>query len=154
MVSLLNPVVAENRLLTGMEWPARWALRRPPDDRFSKRAVEDRIRRVFHLGAADRLPLVRQETLRDYHAYLARLLAFPFRASHCEEVEPLVLDGGVVAAALCDPVRTPLDSTTGILCEVVFRDFGRLPLALLKVEPCHPNCQMIDDYWHWFWNCR
>jgi hypothetical protein len=24
----------------------------------------------------------------------------------------------------------------------------------LKVSPCNANCQMIDDYWHWFWNCR
>jgi hypothetical protein len=156
MVSLLNPVVAENRLLAGMERSALRALRRPSpsDDRFPKRAVEDRIRRVFRLSAADRLPLVRQKTLRDYHAHLARFLSFPFRASHCEELEPLVLDGSVIATALCDPAQTPLDSTTGILCEVVFRNILRLPLALLKVDPRNPNCQMIDDYWHWFWNCR
>jgi hypothetical protein len=156
MVSLPDPVVAENRWLAAMERSAVAALRRPPpsDDRFSARVVEDRIRKVFRLGATDRLPSVCEESLRDYHAYLAKTLSFPFRASRCEETEPLVLDDSVIATALCDPARTPLDSAAGILCEVVFRRIARLPLALLKVEPSNANCQIIDDYWHWFWNCR
>ncbi|MGO9111397.1 MAG: hypothetical protein ACLP9L_19395 [Thermoguttaceae bacterium] len=65
-----------------------------------------------------------------------------------------MLDGSVIATGLCDPARTLLDSATGILCEVVFRSRVRLPLALLKVDRQNPNCQMIDDYWYWFWNCR
>ncbi len=97
---------------------------------------------------------MRRNALRDYYAHLARFLSFPFRASHCEEMEPLVLDNSVIATGLCNPARTPLDSTTGILCDVVFRNAARLPLALLKVDPRNPNCQMIDDYWHWFWNYR
>jgi len=152
---MLNAVVAEGRSLAGFEWTDPWQLWRqsPPENRFPGIAI-DRIRRVFHLGLADPLPLVRQNTLRVYHAHLASVLVFPFRASHCEEMEPLVLDGSVIANSLCDPARTPLNSARGILCEVTFRNAARLPLALLKVERDSPNCQPIDDYWHWFWNCR
>jgi len=116
--------------------------------------MEDRIRRVFFLGATERLPLVRRDTLRVYHAYLASVLAFPFRASHWEEMEPLVPDGSVRATGLCDPARNPLDSERGVLCDVTCRKAARLPLALLKVDAAHPNCQRIEDYWHWFWNYR
>ena len=156
MVSPLDPVVTQNHPLTGLTWAVSWDFWRhsPSEDRFQKRAIEDRIRWVFHLGAADPLPLVRQVTLCQYHTHLARFLSFPFRASYCEELEPLVLDGSVLATGLCDRAEIPLDSATGIFCKVVFRSTARLPLALLKLDPWNPNCQMIDDYWHWFWNCR
>jgi hypothetical protein len=156
MVSLLNPVVVGSRPPAGLARAAPWALRRPSPsgERFPERTVEDRVRWVFHLGATDPLPPVRRNALRDYHAHLARFLSFPFRASHCEEMEPLVLDNSVIATGLCNPARNPPDSATGILCEVVFRNTASLPLALLKVAPWNPNCQMIDDYWHWFWNYR
>jgi hypothetical protein len=152
MAPLLNPVVAESHPLVVLERAAlRWRQSRSAD-RFPA-AVEDRIRRVFHLGLTDPLPLVRQNALRDYHAHLAEFLSFPFRASYWGEAEPLVLDTAI-ATGLCDPARMPLDSATGSLCEVVFRNAVRLPLALLKVDRWDSNCQMIDDYWHWFWNCR
>ncbi len=157
MVSLPKLVGAESRPLSGLERSAAWDhlwRRSPSEDRLPKEAVEARIRGVFHLRPTEPLPLVRENTLREYHAHLARFLSFPFRASLCEEAEPLVLDGSVLATGLCDPVRAPPDSTTGILCEVVFRKTARLPLALLKVDPRNPNRQMIDDYWYWFWNCR
>jgi hypothetical protein len=156
MVYLPDPVVADSHLLAGLRRAAPSVLQRPSpsNDRFPEAAVEDRIRRLFHLDAANPLPLVCQEALRDYHAYLARSLSFPFQASVCEETEPLVLDSSVMAMGLCDPARTPLDSAVGILCEVISRNTVRLPLAVLKVSPCNSNCQMIDDYWHWFWNCR
>jgi hypothetical protein len=147
MVAMLNPVVVEGHLLAGLERVAPWSLWRPLPS-------EDRIRWVFHLGATDPLPLVREKTLRHYQAHLARFLSFPFLASYCEEMEPLVLDGSVIAIGMCDSARAPLDSSAGILCEVIFRDAVRLPLALLKLDPRNANCQMIDDYWHWFWNCR
>jgi hypothetical protein len=156
MVSLPKPVVAVNRRPTAIERSVPSAIWRPrsSDDRLAGVAVEDRIRKVFHLGAADRLPVVRQKSLRIYHSHLTRFLAFPFRASHCEETEPLVLDDSVIATGLCDPIRVPLDSARGILCEVVFGEITRLPLALLRAEPNDPNYQLIEDYWHWFWNCR
>ncbi|MGA2616185.1 MAG: hypothetical protein ABSF26_01170 [Thermoguttaceae bacterium] len=157
MVSLPKLAGAESRPLAGLQRSAAWDRlwrRSPSEDRFAKGAVEARIRGVFHLDATDPLPLVHDNTLRDYHAHLARCLSFPFRASHCEEAEPLVLDSSVLVTGLCDPVRTPPDSVTGVLCEVVFRNTARLPLALLKVDPRNPNRQMIDDYWYWFWNCR
>jgi hypothetical protein len=151
---MFSPVV-ESHSLAGLEWTVPGAFGRQLlyEDRFPATA-EDRIRSVFHLGPKDRLPLVRQNTLRDYRTYLATVLSFPFRASHCEEMEPLVLDGSVIATSFCDPVRTPLNSAKGILCEVIFRTAARLPLALLKVDPRNPNCRVIDDYWYWFWNCR
>jgi|SRR5271166_345780 len=154
MFSLLNPVDAENCPLVFLDRPNRWRLWQSPSENRVPGAVEDRVRRVFRLGATDPLPLVRRNALRDYHAHLAALLSFPFPASYCEEAEPLVLDGSVIVTGLCDPARTLLDSAMGILCEVVFRRNVRLPLALLKVEPWNPNSQFIDDYWHWFWNCR
>ncbi len=152
MVSLLNPVAGESYPPVVLKRAALLWRQSPFEDRFPA-SLEGRIRRVFHLGAKDPLPLVRRDTLRDYHVYLATFLAFPFRASYWEEAEPFVLDT-VIATGLCDPARIPLDSSTGSLCEVVFRNAVRLPLSLLKVAPWNPNCQMIDDYWHWFWNCR
>ena len=131
MVSMLNAVAAEAHPLAGWEWTSPWHLWRQslPQYRYL-RMVEDRIRHVFCLGLADPLPLVRQNTLRVYYAHLASVLVFPFRASHCEEMEPLVLDGSVIANSLCDPARTPLDSGRGILCEVTFRNAAKLPLHL------------------------
>lgn len=156
MVLQFDPVATQIHPLAGPAWTASWDLWRqwPSEDHFPEDTVEDRLRWVFHLGATDPVPLVRRNALWAYHIHLARFLSFPFRASHCEEMEPLVFDGSVFVTGLCDPVRTPLDSTTGILCEVVYRNKLRLPLALLKVDPRDPNCQMIDDYWYWFWNCR
>jgi len=152
MVTSFNPVVVESPPLGNFERPALAWRQAPPVVRLPT-TVEDRIRRVFELGVTATLPLVRQSSLRDYHAYLATFLSFQFQASYWGEAEPLVLDT-VIATGLCNPARIPLDSTTGILCEVVFRNATRLPLALLKVDPRDPNFQMIDDYWHWFWNCR
>lgn len=152
MVSLLNPVCAASYPLGILGRAALVRGQLPSVDRFPT-AVEDRIRRVFHLGVTDPLPLVRQGRLRDYHSYLATFLSFHFQASYWGEAEPLVLDT-VIATGLCNPARTPLDSETGILCEVVFRNAVRLPLALLKVDPRDPNSELIDDYWYWFWNCR
>jgi hypothetical protein len=154
MVTLFNPDVVESCSRT-WEWtlPKELWRRSPYEDWFS-RLAEDRIRCVFRLGLKDRLPLVRQNTLRTYHTYIAAALSFPFRASLCDEMEPLVLDGSVIATNLCDPARVPLDSMQGILCQVIFRNKARLPLALLKLDPWDPNCRVIDDYWYWFWNCR
>ena len=152
MVSLLDPLASEGYPL-GVLPPATFVRRHLPSaDEFSPTA-EDRIRGVFHLGPTDPLPLVRRNSLRDYHAFLARFLSFPFSASYWGEAEPLVLDI-VIATGLWSPARSPLDPAAGTLCEVVFRNVARLPLALLKVDPRDPNCQMIDDYWHWFWLCR
>jgi len=155
MAFLLNSVFADSCPLAGLESAARWEFWRQARsaDRLPAK-VEERIRGVFHLGVADPLPLVRQNSLQDYHAHLAAYLSFPFRASHCEEMEPLVLDNSVLATGLCDPARIPLQSAAGIFCEVVFCHTMRLPLALLRVDPWNPNCQMIEDYWYWFWNCR
>ncbi len=152
MVSLLNRAVAENCPLGVWERAVLLWRESLSAERF-RTAVENRIRCVFHLGATDPLPLVRNDSLRAYYTYLATFLAFRFRASYWVEAEPLVLDA-VIATGLCNPARTPLDSATGVLCEVVFPNTTRLPLALLKVAPWDPNCQLIDDYWHWFWNCR
>jgi hypothetical protein len=155
MALLLNSPVDESCPLAGLESAAFREFRRLSTtlDR-SPAKVEQRIRDVFHLDAADPLPLVNPKSLQDYHAYLAARLSFPFRASHCEEMEPLVLDNSVVVIGLCDPDRIPLQSATGIICKVLFCDTLRLPLGLLKVEPRNPNTQVVDDYWYWFWNCR
>lgn len=155
MVTQLNPFGTVIDPWSGADWSASWDLRREKANTdFFRMSVENRIRRVFHLGAAEPLPLVRRKALWIYHLHLARYLSFPFRADHCEEMEPLVFDRSVLAKGLCDPLRMPLDSTIGVLCDVEFRNKTRLPLALLRVDPRDPNSQMIDDYWHWFWNCR
>jgi hypothetical protein len=151
---MLNPVVVES-CPQPLEWtvPGEFWRQSPFADRFLE-GVQARIRGVFHLGAVEPLPIVRQGSLREYYTYLARALSFPFRASLCEEMEPLVLDGSVIATRFCDPIETPFNSAKGILCEVDFPHAVRLPLALLKVVPWNHNCRMIDDYWHWFWNYR
>ena len=156
MVCSPKSLATEGIPLIGGERIAPWVLWRPSSSTgwSPGGSVEDRIRRVFHLDRGDPLPLVGQDALGDYHAHLARFMSFPFRASLCEEMEPLVLDSSVIVVGLRDPLRTPLNSAMGIVCEVIFRNVATLPLALLKVGPWNPNCRTIDDYWHWFWNCR
>jgi hypothetical protein len=154
MMLPVDPIIAEDNLSLGFERTNRLGIDLPStwSDIFSQGTLDTRLRWVFHMGPAEALPRVRQKSLQEYHTHLARFLSFPFHASHCEESEPLVLDNSVFVTGLCDPSRIPLDSMTGIVCEVVYRNQPRLPLALLKVDPLNPNGQMIADYWLWFWN--
>ena len=118
-------------------------------------AVDDRLRGVFTLGPSDPLPKVSVASLQRYGDYLVPRLAFPFNANYCEEAEPLVFDGSVTATGLITSICTPLDVPHGLSCKTVFRGNPViLPLAILKLDPGHPNCQLIDDYCRWFWNNR
>jgi len=127
-------------------------LLREPPQRYSR---EDRIRAVFKLTRDDALPEVDRQSLQTYHQYLAARLSFPFPADYCEETEPLVFDHAVTVTGLPSAGKDPLDSSCGILCTAVRqgREF-QPPLAVLKVADHGANRRLIDDYWHWFWQCR
>ena len=52
---------------------------------------------------------------------------------------------------MCDDF--PIDEGFGVVCEVL--DGGekrQMPLSELKMEPGHPNHEMVDDYITWFVN--
>lgn len=110
---------------------------------------------MFCLAAGNRLPAVGTESLWKYHRYLLTRLAFPFQASNCEEVEPLVFDRAITVAGLINPDEIAAEKSTGILCKAWLAGHEiRPPLALLKPEDNGVNSRLIDDYWHWFWNFR
>ena len=120
-----------------------------------RRCREDRLRTVFGLTAGQRLPHVAKESLRKYHRYLAARLVFPFQASECDEVEPLVFDNAIQVAALVDLREVELDASRGILCKASAHGRAIRPgLAALQSGDHSVNRRLIEDYWHWFWNFR
>ena len=129
--------------------------RRDADPRCQLQTREDRIRLILGSRPGRPLPRVDRDLLTVYRDYLAWRLLFPFRANHCDEVETLVFDRGVTVLGLADLRRHTLDTTVGVVCRCVLRDKAvDLGLGVLKLDDASFNQQLIDDYWHWFWNCR
>ena len=56
---------------------------------------------------------------------------------------------------LLDPAQTICDEFDGIRCRIRKGKYGAdLPLTELEVPEDGANFQLIEDYWHWFWNWR
>jgi hypothetical protein len=97
-----------------------------------------------------------EQPLSRYYRYLSANLSFPFTAYYPEPTTPLeeVLHLCTVLQVL-DPTKCICDEFDGIFCKTRKGKFGvNLPLSELKVLENSPNYQLIEDYWHWFWNWR
>ena len=116
---------------------------------------KDRILAVLGTSG-DRSPKVDDETLLRFYQYLSANLTFPFTAHYPEPTSPReeVLYRCEVLE-LIDPTRYISDDFTGVFCRTRKGNFEvNLPLVELEVPEDSPNFQLIEDYWHWFWNWR
>jgi hypothetical protein len=113
---------------------------------------DDRVRIALGLTSDDPLPEVDDDTLQDYHRYLAAHLAFPFEARWEPEYGPAPT---IKITGLGDAEDSLADDMSGLLCEA--RAEGRLvevPLAECEARKGSPNRQMLKEYAYWFWNNR
>jgi hypothetical protein len=106
----------------------------------------------------DHLPFVDEKTLFKYFEYLCENLSFPFTTHYPEPTTPLEeVQYECTVLELLDPSKHVGDEFDGIFCKTWKAGFEvNLPLVELEVSQDSPDFQMIEDYWHWFWNwlCR
>ncbi|MCY2987026.1 MAG: hypothetical protein NTY19_04060 [Planctomycetota bacterium] len=115
----------------------------------SPKDQDDRVRMVFGLTSNDPLPNVDDGTLKTYHKYLSKDLAFPFAAEHGAEYGH---PEKVKVIGLGDPDEDPqIDEVSGLLCEA--RMEGHVvTLPLGELEDAKPNRQAVADYCYWLHN--
>jgi hypothetical protein len=115
---------------------------------------KDRI--IEALGAVRHIPRVDDESLSRYYKYLTEHLGFPFSAhfpkpttsQEEEEFRCTVLE-------LLDPAKYLGDGFDGIFCKTRKGKYElNLPLIELYMPENSFRFQLIEDYWHWFWNWR
>lgn len=118
-----------------------------PDDR------GHRIRQALRLANGP-LPNVDTETLGKYYRYLIACLSFPFQARYHEEVGFLREKTHTVTVLhALDPSGNIKDDFGGVYCEIRMDGHTRqVSLAELEVQEDNANYQLLEDYWHWFWN--
>jgi hypothetical protein len=119
-----------------------------PDDE------DDRVRIALGLTSDDPLDDVDYESLRRYHAYLAKHLSFPFPGTYSHETGPLEdTTEEITVVGLLDDDE--IDDMYGLLCQA---RMGKrridVPLGEVKVAEGNCNQQLIEDYSYWFWNYR
>src|SRR3712207_3969175 len=110
-----------------------------------------RLRAVLG-GGGDRLPRVGLETLRQFHAYLADHLAFPFEARLSSPIGPhRDIESPLRVIRLMDPVREYSPEEMYGLIVKAEQDGHRieLPLNRINVEEGSPQYQLLEDYRHW-----
>jgi hypothetical protein len=112
---------------------------------------DDRLRGVFGLTADDPVPNVEEVTLRLYHAYLVKNLAFPFEATWVREDGPPGPGEKVTVLRLEPPEEA--DAEDGLLCVVrAGGQEGTLPLSDLECEEQTPQGRLLEEYTYWFAN--
>ena len=136
-----------------MSGPLHQAAVRPrsSDDRLAGAAVEDRASARCSTWSRRTVCRWCGRSLQISRRHLTRSSPSHSRPATAKRRSRWFWSGWVIATGLSDPIRVPLDSARGILCEVVFGEITRLPLACWGREPNDPNYQLIEDYWHWFW---
>jgi hypothetical protein len=130
-----------------------------PDQKPRKRKPDkqtERLRAILD-GTEDRLPRVGLETLRQFHAYLADHLAFPFEGRLSSPIRPHQdTESPLQVLRLMDPVReySP-EEMSGLICKA--KQNGRrieLPLDRIDVARRSPHYQLLEDYCFWLCNCQ
>ncbi len=110
---------------------------------------DDRIRMIFGLTSDDALPMMGDETERQYLDFLKAHLTFPFNASYWSDLTPYShanKHGEVVG--LASP--SPIDLARGILCEVRReQQTDHVPLVNLELDEGDSNNQHVEDYKYW-----
>ncbi len=102
------------------------------------------------------MPSVDEGTLSRYYTYLTARLSFPFTAYYPEPTTTLEeVRHRCAVLELLDPAHNICDEFGGIFCKTrTVKYENNLPLIELEIPQSSPNLQLIEDYWHWFWNWR
>jgi hypothetical protein len=64
------------------------------------------------------------------------------------------LPGGYLKSKPTWPNAFGCSAMSAFLFSVAGISPGRVPLIELEIPGDSPNFQLIEDYWHWFWNWR
>ena len=102
------------------------------------------------------IPKVDEEPLSRYYKYLKEHLPFPLLAHFpipmtSQEEEEF----RCTVAELLDPAEHLGDGFDGIFCKTRKGKYElNLPLIDLYLPEDSLSFQLIEDYWHWFWNWR
>ena len=112
--------------------------------------AERRVAEILGVQAGQRLPAVSRHTLRQYHAYLAAHLVFPFQAV----IEDM--DGVITIRSLFQLKECPDLTFYGLFVRgTQGRRLIEIPIATIaEVKEEGTNKQLIEDYCMWFWNYR
>jgi hypothetical protein len=127
-----------------MEQPTQLVVRPLSQD-----VQDDRLRMVFGLTCDDPLPLLNEETGRQYRDYLKAHLAFPFEAGYfCQLTNYSCGTRHVTVIGLSEP--SPMDLAYGVRCDVCFgQKTEQVPLANLELHEGDPNYGYVEDFRHW-----
>jgi hypothetical protein len=121
----------------------------------SRSSQRDRIMKALGLTGGF-LPRVDEDSLSRYYEFLSANLSFPFAAYYPHptnareqsEFRCYVLE-------LLDPTIHLGDEFDGIFCKTRKGKYElNLPLIELELPQGSPNCELIEDFWYWFWNWR
>jgi hypothetical protein len=104
----------------------------------------------------DLLPNVDEDTLFRYYEYLSANLSFPCAAYYPHPTNAKEQsEFGCYMMNLLDPAIHLGDEFDGIFCKTRKGKYElNLPLIELELPQGSPNCQLIEDFWYWFWNWR
>ena len=111
--------------------------------------------RVILGTTAKRLPRVRVETLRTFHAYLVEHLPWPLEARLSDPIGPhRDTQSPLKVLRLLDPVQEYApEEMYGLICEAEQKgEKIELPLDRIDVEEDSPLYQLLEDYRLWLWN--
>ena len=115
---------------------------------------EQRIKAA--LGCVGQIPRVDEKSHSRYYRYLSENLAFPLAAQFPEPVTPQEeMEFRCTVVRLLDPAKNLGDLFYGIFCSTRQGDNEvMLPLIDLCLPAGSRDAQLVEDYWHWFWNWR
>ena len=113
--------------------------------------VDARLRLILG-GKGDDVPIVRVESLRRFHKYLAAHLSLPFEGKLCSPIGPhRDTKSSLSVIRLLDPVREYApEEGNGLICKVVQNgERIELPVDRIDVEESSPCYQLLEDYSYW-----
>lgn len=116
---------------------------------------EEQLRAVFRIPQGTSLPRVDEESLLDYHHYLAGRLSLPFVASfHYGEGPHQNGDHEATVLELLRP-KHHTATTSGLICLARKGSLVlEVPLAQLRAREEGPNHWLVEGYRHWIQNCQ
>lgn len=118
--------------------------------------VDQRLQAILG-GKGDDVPIVRVESLRRFHKYLAAHLSFPFEGKLSSPIGPhRDTKSPLSVIRLLDPVREYApEEMHGLICKASQKgEKIELPLDRIDVPEGSPYFQLLEDYNYWLANCQ
>jgi hypothetical protein len=118
---------------------------------FSGKEQEKRILQILHWQDQKNLPMVSNETLKTYFAFLQKNVTFPMKGTYEQGT-------GLFEKTLCPitimELLDDIDEFYGIFFEGIARKKNKaIPLAEFNcTRKDLRNFRLIEDYRMWFWN--